>query len=324
MAKLSIIVPYIDEYPMIHFTVCGLRCELEQSNIDWEIIAIANKNTDKGYKKICDIAKPHKRITSLKYDEKLSHWNAKNFGIQHSSGDVLFFIDSHCLLAKDSLINMYKYYTEHEEELHGTLHLPILYMSELNGRELEYKLVANITDDKKMVGGNNKNSPHNLHYNFTRIRNRNVHRISCTSTCGMMISRKLLVDELGMWPKALGIYGGGENFINFTLAVMGYHINVFSSPNSLHHFAEKRNYSWHYDCWIKNRIVAAYMNGGKKWAKIYALNAKGRRTVLERMYNEVLEECSEHREFIKPKIKTTPQEWVEREVREGRSIGVYR
>lgn len=321
--KLSIILPYVNEDPQILFTITNLRCELEQSDIDWQIIAVANKSTDKGYTKICNISSD--RIKSLQYDEKLSHWNAKNFGIDNATGDIFLFIDSHCIVSKNAIVEQFKYYVENLEELNGTLHLPILYMGELAGRELEYKLQANITDKKVLEDGNVKNGPCNLHYSFTRYRHKSpYHRVSCMSTCGMMITRDLLVDKLGTWPSELGIYGGGENFINFTLAVMGYHINVFHRPYAVHHYAEKRGYNWNYDNWVRNRIIAAYMYGGEEWARIHALNIRGRAEVLEKIHQDVVKTCCDHRERVKPFIKMTPAEWVEREYAEGRFQGVYK
>ena len=45
--KLSIIIPYCNEYPQILFTVQNLINEME--DIDGEIITIANKSTDKSF-----------------------------------------------------------------------------------------------------------------------------------------------------------------------------------------------------------------------------------------------------------------------------------
>lgn len=329
MNKLSVIVPYCNEYPQINFTVCNLRCELEQSGIDYEVIAVSNQGTDKGFERISAASNEYvkarlpKSLNALSYDTKLSHWNAKNYAVQNSTGDVLFFIDSHCILTKNALVNMFNYYIAHYDALHGTLHMPILYMNELRGRELEYKMVCNITDDRQGLDGNPKNSPHNLHYVFTRIRNRQAHRVSCMSMCGAMMSREIF-DKLGGWPTELGIYGGGENFINFTLAVMGYHINVFSYPNAVHHYAEKRGYSWNYNDWIRNRIIASYMCGGEEWSHVFAVNAKGRRNVLESMWQDVVTKCKAHREHIEKSVVMSPQEWVEQEAREGRFIGQYK
>ena len=59
-----------------------------------------------------------------------------------------------------------------------------------------------------------------LHYSFSRYRRPSdgkPYKVPCMSTCGMLMSRKIMVDELQMWPQELGIYGGGENFINYTI-----------------------------------------------------------------------------------------------------------
>jgi len=324
---LSIIIPYCVEYPQIAFTVNNLICELRDSDIDYEIIVIDNwchevseqvtktkiHNTkdleptevytkriqDAGSKYMEDITRIHPQLKYIKYEKKLSHWNAKNAGVAASSGKCLWFCDSHCIVSKNALIKMFYYYKKYYEWLNGTLHLPLSYMLEASGKELVYKLVLDLA--KGVV-----------HYSFTRyspISNQMAYKVPCMSTCGMMMSRELF-DLLGGWPEELGIYGGGENFINFSLAVTGKNINIFKSP-PLYHYASKRGYNWNYTDFHRNRTIATYMYGDKKLADLYVHNIKGRPEVLDSIYNDITTNvsCVKHRINISKQQKMTIEEW---------------
>jgi glycosyltransferase involved in cell wall biosynthesis len=307
--KLSVIIPFVNEYPQIAFTVQSIFCELE-GRADFEVICVDNfhKETmesqkrveDKGFEYMSGLSKTNPWLIVDRYDKKLSHWQAKNHAVSLSSGEFLWFCDSHCVPSRDSVYPMFEYYRAHHHDLHGTLHLPLSYMLDRRGRELIYKLV---TDLEKAV----------VHYSFTEYRHYpqdKVVQVPCMSTCGMMMSREIF-DELGGWPTELGVYGGGENFINFTLAVLGYSINIFPSP-PLYHYAAPRGYNWWYDDFHRNRCISSYMYGGEEFAKLYMKFVKGKQEILMRIYEEVIEKCRPHRMFLEPKIKLSIEEWVRR------------
>ena len=56
----------------------------------------------------------------------------------------------------------------------------------------------------------------------------------------------------------LRIHGGGENFMNYTLSVLGKHKWIYSWGTLFHH-GEKRSYHYVYDDYIRNKILAAYL-----------------------------------------------------------------
>lgn len=321
--KLSIIIPYCDEHPQIAFTVNNIFCELRDA-IDFEVIVIDNwceevskqviaskthnpqkpeaedirtrRIQDGGSAYMEGLAKSRSWLKYVKYDKKLSHWQAKNAGVKESTGSFLWFCDSHCIISKNSVVDMFNYYKNNYKELNGTLHLPLAYMLEKPGLELVYKLV---TDIKKGV----------IHYSFTRHRIRDrVSQVPCMSTCGMMITRELY-DLLGGWPEELGIYGGGENFINFTLAILGKTINIFPA-NPLYHYAAKRGYNWNYTDFHRNRTIASFMYGDTELAAKYVFNIKGRPTVLKQIYKEVTTLCRKHRDSIAKNQIISIEEWV--------------
>jgi len=279
-----------------------------RGRVDFELIAVDNfcdevakqaggKEPDRASDQIPAVQRGHKWLKALQYKDKLSHWQAKNLGVQHSIGKFLLFVDAHCIVERDAIYNMFNYYKEHYEELDGTLHLPLTYHI-LEYHKLIYKLAVDWP-----VG--------HVHYSFTGYRDaQKPYEVPCMSTCGMMMSRELY-DFVGGWPTELGIYGGGENFMNFTLAVLGK--RKFIMPGgALHHHGDKRGYHYYGDDFVRNRTIANYCFGGRDLAKTFIDHRKGNRNVLNNIYYDVLEKCRGHRQLIKNRQVLSIQDWVDR------------
>ena len=269
------IVPYINEYPQVLFTLQSILCEVK--DIDAEIIAVDNGSTDKGKTRIEDISKLHNgRIKSMEYTEKLSHWQAKNTGVDESKGELLFFVDAHCMIEPGALRSML------DEYRNGTLHLPIRYILDNEKSNLMYRL---IDDPEKGI----------FHYTFQRtgpMKDRPV-RVDAMSSCGMMISRSLF-DRIGGFPRELGIYGGGENFICGAMRVLDLPMYLHNKP-CVYHYAEKRGYSWNYDDWLRNRMIAAYIPFGEEFVRRFAEHSKGNEARKNEILEDVLLTCKDHR-----------------------------
>jgi len=336
--KLSIIMPFCGEYPQNIFTIKSIWNQFRDLDydVDWELIAVNNwcsqvaiqadyaytcpdcgksrkitraeanryrppyAKDDPGGNRVRAYAAIHPWLKYVEYSDKLSHWNAKNAGVTSSTGDILFFIDAHCDIDPGILADMFMFYSEHYKELNGTLHLPIYYFLERPDKALIYKLVA-------------KPEVSMYHYSFTRYRHipLDVKQVPCMSTCGMMMSREIY-DQLGGWPKELGIYGGGENFINFTLAVLGKTVNIYPTRMSLHHYAEKRGYNFEYVDHKRNQIIATYMFGGYDRAKTFSQNCKLDPKTAERVLAEVTDRCADHRALIEKQQITTIEDWYDK------------
>lgn len=303
MIKLSVIVPFCNEYPQVLFTIQSIAQEL-RDRVDFEIIAINNycqevkdqkREEDKGYEALLASQRGNPWLKVLKYDEKLSHWQAKNLGVRESTGKFLWFCDAHCIVSRDSLFNMFLYYRDHYRDLNGTLHLPLTYKI-LEWHRLIYKLVANLETGE-------------IHYSFTPYRPADTpYEVPCMSTCGMMMTRELY-DYVGGWPVELGIYGGGENFLNFTLAILGKTVNIFPVEPLFHH-GEKRGYHWNGDDYTRNRTIASYMFGDEELAARFIAHRRGDRAILQRILNDVLEKTRSHRKMIAAKQKFSINEWL--------------
>jgi glycosyltransferase involved in cell wall biosynthesis len=334
MKDLSVIIPFVNEHPQVAFTVQSVFAELHGSGIDFEIIVIDNwcqevedqirgfgkqfisennierylvddndkkllpqqimRDRGSGYLRGLASNKDKDWLRYLRYDRKLSHWQAKNLGVAASDGAVLWFCDAHCIVSPGSLVNMYRHYIDNYTSLNGTLHLPLSYMLEVPGKELVYKLVTN--PDAGVFA-----------YSFTPYRNRAAtYKAPVMSTCGMMMGREIY-ETLGGWPAELGIYGGGEHFINFTMAVLGMDVNIFASA-PLWHYAAPRGYHWNYTDYHRNRAIATYMFGGYDLCKLYLEHTKGNPAVWSAVLEEIPKLCD--RTHIEKQQKMTIQEWV--------------
>ncbi len=317
---LSIIMPYVNEWPQITFTVRAIAEQLRGN--DFEIIVIDNycdqvkkqgNLPDLGHDGLPEDKKEgqknqqsHMRIVSekhtwlryLRYDKKLSHWNAKNEGVKASNGEVLLFLDAHVIPSHNLIKDMYIYYLYKNHSL-ISLHAPLAY---------------HILEDKRLkYAMKNETEKGIYHYRFCScedpdLTSDNIFEVPCMSTCGMMISKQLY-NELGGWPESMGIYGGGENFINFTMPVLGYKKYIYNN-GTLYHHGDKRNYHWNYNDYHSNRLIATYLFGGERLAKRYALNIGGSKKIINDIYNNAIIKNKKHREKIKSKQKIDIESWV--------------
>lgn len=345
MTELSIIIPYANEFPQVLFTIKDIAEEL-RDRVDFEIVAVNNycpelqsqtkaqvalelekvkkhlavtgyktggylKNIfddalasfeeDRGGGSIKACSRGHKWLKYVEYKDKLSHWNAKRIGCEAATGKYFMFIDAHCIVQRDSIVDMFNYYKENYAYVNGTIHLPLTYKI-LEWHRLMYKLVVH--DD---ANGN----PAEFTYSFTTFRPEDEpYELPCMSTCGMMISREIY-GKMGGWPEELGIYGGGEHFMNFTLSVLGHRKMIYPHGVLCHH-GEKRGYYWNYDDHIRNRILATYLFGGKDVGQRFISIAKGRPQVLQRMLDEVSRLCARQRDRIINNQKISIDDWVDK------------
>lgn len=306
---LSVIVAYVNEYPQIVFTIRAIAEEL-RGRADFEIIAVNNycaeveaqgRVQDKGAACIQAAAEGNPWLIPLEYDTKLSHWQAKNLGVRHARGNIFWFPDAHVMLQRGSLYEMYQEYSETAPWLMprpATYHMPIGYQI-LEWRKLIYALVA----DPK-IG--------RYFYQFQPMPpETEPFEVPVMSTCGCMMHRSIY-DKLGGWPEEIGIYGGGEPFFNFSMAVLGMQKRIWPKGFLFHH-GEERGYHWNHDGWVRDELIAAYCFGGPKLMELKAQNMDGHREVLQAIMLGILQSKSiaVHRAGIEIQQVTTVEEWVQ-------------
>lgn len=313
MTRLSVIMPYVREYPQNMFTLMNVYEEL-RDRCDFEIITVDNfvpgqvkvdgktVDNDRGWDAMHAASRCHKEIIALQYPDKLSHWNAKNYAVRHSTGEFLWFVDAHCVVARDALYKMFRIFeSAFGYQPQGSIHLPLTYKIHEH-KKLIYKLVNNQEKGE-------------LAYTFTSYRpsKYTFYEVPCMSMCGAMMTRKQY-DDFGGWPSEMGIYSGGEHFFNFVSAILGYKKYIMVGY-PLRHYGEKRGYSWNFVDFHRNRLIANYMFGGKEWLYRYAKKAKPSEAdtkLFKRLADNLIntDSCKKHRELIKSRQVITIEDWI--------------
>jgi hypothetical protein len=310
--ELAVVIPFVNEYPLICTTIREIVEEL-RGHVSFEILAVDNwceqveaqgREPDRGHTLVESMSKGIPELKVLRYPDRLSHWQAKRFAIEQTSAPFLFFCDAHVMVRRNALRNMFDYYSLHAEELDGTLHLPLTYHI-LEEKRLIYSL--RWLPEKAEV-----------HYFFSEAKkdvdawyNNPSYEVPCMSTCGMMMTRKLYY-EMGGWSEELGIYGGGENLMNFVLSVLGKKKWIFYDGLMYHH-GEKRGYDFNLWDYERNRIIATYLFGGEELAARFVEGREGlpSKRQIYNTFRDVLDKCAKHRAWIKERQVTTIEKWVE-------------
>jgi hypothetical protein len=252
-------------------------------------------------------ARQHDWLTYVHYDEKLSHWNAKNAAVAAARGRLLYFVDGHVAPGAGSLrwpVTLYEdWIAKHGP---GCFHTPLTYHI-LEDKKLVYAFRPEL--EKWFLGYRFCSYP--AHWDCFSPENPIPQEVACGSLCGMLTSRELY-DRIGGFPKALGIYGGGENFWNFTRATLGARAWVVPG-NPLHHYGNTRGYHWLDGDFKKNQAVAAFMYGGQKWLEGFCRHHDKYdrdRDFFERLITEIPAECAEHRAHIVGQQSKEIEAWI--------------
>jgi len=309
--------------------------ELSDEGIDFEIIAVdnwcpevegQNRIPDRGHDRMVDpddkslpyglykpgppgvplqevkshiyaMSRKHPWLKYVRYEDKLSHWNAKNAGVKESGGVFLWFMDAHVVLGHGAA-EMFKYYRSNYSALSGTMHLPWTYHI-LESQRLIYKMV--VDEDKALY-----------HYSTLQYNIKDAtepFEVPAMTTCGMLMTREIY-DRLGGWPEELGIYGGGENFVNYCSAILGIKKWVWPKA-SIYHHGDRRGYHWNYDDYHRNRTIAVFMHSGVDAAHRYIEhNVKGSRRKITNALIKIIDGLILHREKIIDQATCSLSNWI--------------
>lgn len=265
MPELSVIIPFVNEWPLIAATIRSIGEAMEGSGIDFEVVAVDNWmpevgdqlhpelgyrfGKDLGHTQLPRLAEAISWLRVTEYKEKLSTLNARNFGARRASADILLFMDAHCIVPHGVLPEMFRFYTREWRALNGSLHLPLTGQI-LAEQRLIYRMRwrAERADLDYTLAPARPLPEHAKHY-----------EVPCMSSCGLMVHRSYL-DRLGWWPSQLGIYGGGEHWLNYTMAIMGMRKWIYGD-RPLYHHGGMRGYRWNAVDYERNRLIAIYLWG---------------------------------------------------------------
>ena len=103
-----------------------------------------------------------------------------------------------------------------------------------------------------------------------------------SGTSSSLIDRDVFF-EIGKFNEHLGIYGGGEPYIDLKVQMFGYDVRI--PPNCrLWHLTETRGYNWNSKDLHRNFMIAAFTLGGEEF--------------LEPVYQNYLKGCRGVRKYI--------------------------
>jgi len=345
--KLSIIIPFAGEYPQAIFTIRAIGESLKaHPEIDFEVIAVDNwcpqieqqaidnmrlilrssdltnglspevmlEIADKAWPKVTLKNKTGEAIEAvadhfpwlkyIKYQERLSHWQCKRVACEAADGDTFLFVDAHCIPSANGIPQMFNEYYKpastpdgYEDFTYaeaGSMHLPLTYKI-MEWRWSIYKMVVE--------------GPYH-YYKFTRFRpSPEPYEVPVMSTCGMMLSREIY-EKIGGWPKGLGIYGGGENFMNYTLAATGHKKWIYPHGVLTHH-GERRDYHYLGDDLVLNRAIAHFLFGGEGLMWEYLESTVKNNEDLKMVLGEgAMKVSNDQRQRIKAITTVDLKEWI--------------
>lgn len=337
--ELSVVIPFCDEGSNVIFTTQAMIEELD-GFCKYEIILVDNMSHDhlitksgsreyptysrdfffhppkgataeqvadqKTWQKIGTMFFRKGIVKYFTYDLKQGHWNAKNHGIQNSTGKYILFLDAHCIMKRDSVRRMVQFLRDWEGKEYdhpmtpgkkwrvGGVHSFINYI--LDSRCLEYK------PQKKSFGYQFCTHQQEEYLDDKGQRQLRFptksYQVCVMSTCGMMCPRNV-IDELGAWHPELGIYGGGESYMNWKQSTCGYGHFIHPEAWCWHH-ADKRGYCYNHSDFVRNSFIAAYVVGGEKFLQqqVEARKVKERPAVIEALADDVRNKCKTEMEFI--------------------------
>lgn len=300
--QLSIIIPFVGEYPQVLFTIQAVAQQFIDKT-DFEIIAVDNfipnhprisASENKSGPAIACTQRGNSWLKYIQYQSDLSHWQAKWYGVMKSSGNHLMFLDSHVIPSRNALYGMFDMYRNLDYQYSGTMHLPVTYKILEYHRNI-YKLLVEhecFYDYRFTLLPTDKHEPF---------------EVPCMSTCGMIISRELYM-KIGGWPKTLTTYSGGEHFMNFTLAVTNYSKYIYPYGTLYHHGAP-RDYSYEYDGLAYNRLLSHYLFGGKSLLDRLKKVTKGNPNAIEQLAKKALKDGMAQRQHIKKSQTMLIEEW---------------
>lgn len=262
--KLSVVIPTRNEFTNLKFTVQSLIDTLDPAmDDDYEIICGFNLADNKDFEYFAKLWWTGAgRVKVLRYDEGPSCWQTRQRCAEKAQGDYIFWCDSHVIVRGDDLVRAIKWH----EGWKGTLKFGLNYMLDAPFRTLyQYKWRP-----EKFWGDWSRELPSPPDY-----------RIMASGTHGL-IDRDVFFD-IGGLHSALGIYGGGEPYLDFKTHMFGYEIRC-KPEFQVWHLAEKRGYSWNQQDFWRNFMIASYAIGGDE--------------ALEPLYATYFEKCKDNDDWL--------------------------
>ena len=263
MAKIvSVIIPTRNEHQNLKWTLQAAMADLE--GMDYELIPVLNRcHPDEPDDLRRYMPFKNDRGQVLVYNDKPSCWQARNFGAEHAKGKYLLFLDSHVIPSPGS----YRRLIEYHEGWKGVAHCAVNYWL-----EFEHKTLYGYRWQPEKFWGT-----------WTRVKPEPPdYKVIMSGTSSSLIDRDVFFEIRG-FNEHLGIYGGGEPYLDLKVQMFGYDVRL--PPDCrLWHLTEPRGYNWNNNDLHRNFMIAAFALGGEEF--------------LEPVYNNYLIGCKGVERYI--------------------------
>jgi hypothetical protein len=241
---------------------------------------------------------------SVHSPEPLAPPIARNKAVEGAEGNILAFLDNHCLVYKDYFRRAALDFECYDMDiLHSRTRF---YTGELDHYHYHLTLGTNFWGKSE----------------FDCVNEFKPYRIAMCGHGGFFVSKKCWDDLGGYWDGFVG-YGGEEPYLDLLACMTDK--KIWLDPQIIHyHFAGNRGYARHFtDDYFINMMSVAYIIGGTKWVdKVYAslnkqpLKRKSCRHMYE-LYLEALERSEKQAQWVKSVRKRSLDEQFDKFVEEG-------
>ncbi len=146
---ISIIVPV---YNTEKYLAACLKSIKEQSYRNFEVIIVDNNSSDNSLRLIKKEIKGHKQF-SLLSEKKAGQGNARNAGLRKARGELICFVDSDDLIAKDYLKWLYQSMKENDSSL--ATGVTEVFSGDWDSRKMEYEFSRSLKSDSTLTSVKN-------------------------------------------------------------------------------------------------------------------------------------------------------------------------
>jgi glycosyltransferase involved in cell wall biosynthesis len=243
---VSVIIPFCNEGQNTLWTMQGFVDQF-QGWCDFEIIIVSNKSDPEHLEKFSRWV-DHPKIPwfrLVEYNDKQSGWQTRNYGASLATGKYLFFCDAH-IYPKP---NAYRGLVEFHEGWTGIAHCPLCYWIDPTRPNYGYVWQA-----YKFWGRWTRSLPKSP-----------MGDVPLSGSSSLLIDREVFEEVRGFHP-ALGIYGGGETYIDLKVQMFGHKVRM-AIDHHIYHLSETRGYRWNNENFRFNKMLAAFTIGGEKYLK---------------------------------------------------------
>lgn len=293
---VSVIMSARNEFPNIVHTVHSILSDLE-SFLDpsqFEILIVDNCSDDReephrGVSGTTDFVRARGMFNSgvvrILYDPIAGNVSARNKGVLEAKGKYIFFSDAHMAFTP----GFHQRMIQTCEETGGIVHPAYSWMGAYPPQpscQYSWKL--------------GEISPKGTWNNYF-VAQDDWFYIPASGHCSLVVRRDQFL-EFGGYPDYLRCYGGGEVYLDSVWWMLG--SNTVSEPRAhCYHLSAARGYSYHNDDFIHNLFHSAFLMGADDWAERTYLNylRKGRKEVLDELWNQAKAEAVEKRSLIQSK-----------------------